>query len=788
MPTRITRIAKSLFLAVLVATCGLALADPPSRVARLSYVSGQASFLAGGVNDWSHVAVNRPLVTGDRLWVDRGARAELQLGSSAVRLGPSSSFALLNLDDRTAQFELSEGSMMIRVRRLDSGEVVEVDTPNLAYLIRRPGSYRVEVEPDGSSTLVAARTGLAEVYGEGRAFLTSERLGYRFYGTSLRDYDTFAFGQADDLERFAATRDRALDVSASRRYVSPELIGSDDLDRNGAWRRTADLGYVWIPARVSSDWAPYRDGNWAWVEPWGWTWIDDAPWGFATSHYGRWARVDNRWAWVPGPASNRPVYAPALVAFVGGDSMNAGGRAVAWFPLGPREVYRPSYATSRDYFTRVNASNSAFDRNRLVTYYNEPRTEVRYTNQAVPGAIVAVLAAAFAESRPVARERVRMTSNASAAAPVVVVPSVAPQHASVVGAGAPGAARPPQPVQARAVVAHAAPPPPPVPFAARQQELAQNIGKPHDAAAVAAARPAQPASTPAPAVKVVQPATASAVAPVRPSAAGSAPRPAAPPPPIAPAPAAPGAPAAATPPQPPRPAEPASRAAPPVPAVPAPVLAPSAPRAAAPAAQVAPPAPAAAASREDRGRANERSREEGPRGRPDLGAGSQRPAQPAPGAAPAPAPAAVPAPVAPVTPVTPPAPPPATREERRPASAPQEAARPAAALPRAPEAPREAPRAAPTPPAPQVAAPPAVARPAEPPRPVAPPPPPPPPPPQKAPEPPPRANAPPPPAHAPAAAPEARPARPQGEAPPPRREAASEARKPASERREERKP
>src|SRR4029079_18322212 len=94
---------------------------------------------------------------------------------------------------------------------------------------------------------------------------------------------------------------------------------------------------VWMP-RVRAEWVPYRYGHWAWVEPWGWTWIDDAPWGFAPFHYGRWAYVRGGWVWAPGVMVARPVYAPALVAFVG-----VGGASVAWFPLGPREVYVPAW-------------------------------------------------------------------------------------------------------------------------------------------------------------------------------------------------------------------------------------------------------------------------------------------------------------------------------------------------------------------------------------------------------------------------------------------------------------
>src|SRR5205814_1992738 len=104
-------------------------------------------------------------------------------------------------------------------------------------------------------------------------------------------------------------------------------------------RPEPQYGAIWVPRRVPVDWAPYRYGHWAWIEPWGWTWVDDAPWGFAPFHYGRWIFTAGNWGWVPGPRTVRPVYAPALVAWVGGPRLNAsvsigGGRGgVAWFPL-----------------------------------------------------------------------------------------------------------------------------------------------------------------------------------------------------------------------------------------------------------------------------------------------------------------------------------------------------------------------------------------------------------------------------------------------------------------------
>jgi len=326
-----------------LASSGAALADPPSRVARVAYVTGGVSFAPGGEQDWARVFVNRPLITGDRLWVDRGARAELQLGSAAIRVGGTTDLTLLNLDDRSVQLDLQQGTLIVRVRRLDRGQVFEIDTPTLAYSIRRPGSYRIQVDGNSGDTTVMVRSGMAEVYGDGRAFTINDRQTYRFFDASLRDYQTFARWPIDEFDRWASDRDRRWDNSVSRRYVSTEVIGYEDLDQYGTWRQVPDYGNVWFPTRVAADWAPYRDGHWAWVEPWGWTWVDDAPWGFAPSHYGRWAHLNTGWCWVPGPATARPVYAPALVAFIGGSNFQApgGGGAVGWFPLGPREVYRP---------------------------------------------------------------------------------------------------------------------------------------------------------------------------------------------------------------------------------------------------------------------------------------------------------------------------------------------------------------------------------------------------------------------------------------------------------------
>ena len=426
-----------------------------------------------------------------------------------IRMNAGTAVSILNLDDRIAQLQLTQGALNVRVLRLASGQVFEVDTPNLAFTLRQPGAYRIEVEPDGSATTIIVRKGQGEVYGEDAAYVIDSRQPYRFVGTGLREYQYVDAPRLDEFDNWSSDRDRSYDGSASARYVSPDVIGYQDLDANGTWRADATYGNVWFPNRVASGWAPYSDGHWAWVDPWGWTWVDDAPWGFAVSHYGRWTNLAGTWGWVPGPVRTQAYYAPALVAFVGGSNFqlaisggNVGG--IAWFPLGPREVYRPSYAVSRGYFENVNRSNTVINTTVINNYYNNTSvTNVVYANRQVPGAVVAVPTTAFVQSQPVSRAAVKVSREMVANAPVAVVAPVAPTEKSVRGAAAQGE-KPPARAFERPVVARTAPPATPVGFAAQQQQLAAKPGKPLDDAARKEMRPT--AAAPAPVVKVVAPA------------------------------------------------------------------------------------------------------------------------------------------------------------------------------------------------------------------------------------------------------------------------------------------
>lgn len=429
---------------------GAASADPPSRAARLAYALGAVSFSPAGENEWVEATVNRTLTPGDRLWVGPRARAEVEFGGTMIRLNGNTGVSVLNLDDQSTQLQLTQGSLSVRVRHLAPDQLIEVEAPNLAVTLRQPGDYRMTVDPDALATDVIVRAGQAEVQGQGASYTVDARQAYRFDGPDLRTYDHLDAPPLDEFDQWALNRERAFDNSRSARYVSPDVIGYQDLDANGTWREDTSYGPVWTPNRVAVGWAPYRDGHWAWINPWGWTWVDDAPWGFAVSHYGRWAHLRGAWAWVPGPVRAPAYYAPALVVFVGGDNFrlsisNAPGGGVGWFPLAPREVYRPAFPVSRSYFERVNRSNTMVSVNVINSSYdshyqhnNRNLRQDDYVNRRVPGAVIAVPTNTFVQSRPVSRAVVRLTPAALVRAPLAATAPVAPTERSVRGAGGPG--------------------------------------------------------------------------------------------------------------------------------------------------------------------------------------------------------------------------------------------------------------------------------------------------------------------------------------------------------------
>src|SRR5215831_213441 len=141
--------------------------DPPSRVARLNFMQAQVSFRPGSVEEWTDASLNYPLYNGDHLWADMGAQTELHIGSTAIRMGSETALAILSLDDRMVQLSLTGGVLNVHLRSLGEGESFEIDTPNSAITLLRPGDFRLQVDENSALTTLAVHGGDAEVTGGG---------------------------------------------------------------------------------------------------------------------------------------------------------------------------------------------------------------------------------------------------------------------------------------------------------------------------------------------------------------------------------------------------------------------------------------------------------------------------------------------------------------------------------------------------------------------------------------------------------------------------------------------
>lgn len=436
--------------------------DPPSRVARLSYFDGSVSMQAGGSGDWGVAARNRPVTIGDKLWVDKDGRAELQAGQATIHLGAMTALSFLNLDQNITQMRLAEGSINFRVRELREGDQYEVDTPNAAFTVRQAGAFRIDVNENGDGTLITVIRGEGEVTASGKTYTVRSGELAEFNGTDGNvEYQSDRAPEADDFDRWASERDTKEENSVSARYVSRDTVGYADLDDNGTWQDEPSYGHVWYPNQVSVGWAPYSYGSWNYVGPWGWTWVDYSPWGFAPFHYGRWNNFGGRWGWCPGPYGGYPVYGPAFVGFLGGrGGFGFGvGIGVGWFPLGYGEIYRPwyHYRAGGAYIRNINIHNTYI---RNVNNIGNRNFRSNYAYAHNPNAVTATSHNAFVNGQLVNRGSARVTAASLRGAQVTNrVGGLAPTRASYVGAvNARGrVSTPPASVQNRAVMARTGP-------------------------------------------------------------------------------------------------------------------------------------------------------------------------------------------------------------------------------------------------------------------------------------------------------------------------------------------
>ena len=302
-----------------------------------------------------------------------------------------------------------------RTRNMDPNGALEIDTPNTAISLQGPGDYRVEVNDAGDATVVKVSAGTAEVTSGAQEYPVHPQQSATFTGTSNVSEDVASLGAPDEFDTwgFAQTGRqgrRRQPGAMCLRMSSARMISI----RTAAGSRppmTATCGHRPASRRTGRPINPGSMGTSPWKHL-----VDNASWGFAPFHYGRWGHFGGRWCWIPGPPRQRPVYAPALVAWLAGTQLRTslafgGGGGVAWFPLGPGEVYVPGYATSPGYIRNINMANTRVNDSYITQVYNASVPNVRYVNRTVPGAITAVSQTTFASGQPLRRSVVRLSAD-----------------------------------------------------------------------------------------------------------------------------------------------------------------------------------------------------------------------------------------------------------------------------------------------------------------------------------------------------------------------------------------
>lgn len=355
----------SLIAALLIAACAMSAAtaqsqsndSPPLIAGRVSAAEGDVQIWRAEEDadgDWDLAQINDVVTIGTGLYTGANGRTEFRVGPNTFRLSSGSRGGFSQLDYAGAVFNLEHGSLNVRLASPDHGELAAVTIDGTRVDLAGPGVYRIDAGDGGGQARISVFSGQAAVQAGANGVNVASGQALVFGpGLSSINYEQ---ASATSFDQWALGRDERYREVRSAQYVSPYMTGSEELDFHGDWIPDANYGNVWVPRVVPTGWAPYRHGQWRWVRPWGWTWVDHAPWGFAPSHYGRWVTIGDRWGWWPGGYVAQPVWAPALVGFVGGSSFSVGfgSPLVGWYPLAPWHRYRPHYPHNPRYVTIIN--------------------------------------------------------------------------------------------------------------------------------------------------------------------------------------------------------------------------------------------------------------------------------------------------------------------------------------------------------------------------------------------------------------------------------------------------
>ena len=337
--------------------------DPPALVGRLSFLQGTVSFHTADQTQWQPATLNYPVTNGVAFWTEPRSLAGIEVAASRIWMNGATELDVTTLNDQTMVAVEPQGELYLHLEHLVSGQTYTIDTPRGVVTLSADGQYDVIAGDTEHPTAVTVIDGAAQVSSNNLSLQVGPRQTATITGTDIFHGSVGALSRDAFLAAMEARERQQLGAMHPSHGSPPPIVnqmtGYQELQQYGSWQSNPQYGAVWYPQQVSPDWMPYQYGSWDYVAPWGWTWVSAEPWGFAPFHYGRWAEIDGRWGWVPGRPVDRderlerPVYAPALVAFFGLDGESA-RREVGWVPLGPGEPYYPLYRVGDRYLRAVN--------------------------------------------------------------------------------------------------------------------------------------------------------------------------------------------------------------------------------------------------------------------------------------------------------------------------------------------------------------------------------------------------------------------------------------------------
>lgn len=246
---------------------------------------------------------NMPFLPGDRVWTDQAGRAEIVFAEGEILwIAERSKVDSLGRGGRDQDERLGlrvfAGSFAARVR--EGGPGFEFRAPGGSITSTGPSAFRVDVRSGETVLSVSEGAVLADLGGERLSVRAGDRVIYAdgrvegpigYQRSRLDKFDRWCEEREEELGRLAQRRDHERLPDELDPY-------GEELDEHGEWVYDQPTGYVYVP-RVAHDWMPYTYGRWVYTL-YGWTWVADEPWGFVTSHYGRWgysSRVG--WHWMP---------------------------------------------------------------------------------------------------------------------------------------------------------------------------------------------------------------------------------------------------------------------------------------------------------------------------------------------------------------------------------------------------------------------------------------------------------------------------------------------------------